>query len=79
LYIPQYEQNKLAKEVYIMWREWVKRKGIQEVAFLVGVNQETVRGWVKYGKNPKDDHKKKLVALSNNEFGYADFFTNPAK
>jgi len=57
-----------------MWRQWVKSKGIQEVAFLVGVNQETVRGWVNYNKNPKDDHKKKLVALSGNEFGYADFF-----
>jgi hypothetical protein len=59
-----------------IWRLWIKRKGVQEVAFLLNVNQETVRGWVNYGKNPKDEHKKRLVALSGNEFGYADFFTD---
>ena len=58
-----------------MWREWIKRKGIKEVAFLLDVHPETVRGWVN-GKRPKDEHKKRLVAIAGNEFGYSDFFAD---
>ena len=57
-----------------MWREWVRKKGKKMIAEELGVTEEIVRQWLRYGQKPSDRNKKKLVAMSDGEFGYADFF-----
>lgn len=58
----------------MVWRKWIKDKGLQQIANRLGVTYETVRSWVNDGLTPKDSTKKRLVKMAKGEFGYADFF-----
>ena len=56
------------------WQQWIKRRGIGDVAIILGVHYETVRAWVNDGLMPKDVNKKRLVLLSGGEIKVEDFF-----
>ena len=58
----------------MVWRKWIKYKGIPAVAVALGVSYETVRGWVNDNQTPKDKTKIKLVKMAKGEFGVEDFF-----
>jgi hypothetical protein len=56
-----------------MWRELIKKVGMQAVADALGLKYETVRGWCNDGLIPKVSTLKSLVAfmfknLSSQEF-----------
>jgi len=56
------------------WQEWIEKRGISDVAKILGVHYETVRAWVHDGNTPADKNKKKLVVLSDGVIGFVDFF-----
>ena len=58
----------------MIWRKWIKYKGLSLVADELGVTYEAVRAWVNDGLRPSDSNKEKLVKMANGEFGFDDFF-----
>lgn len=62
-----------------MWKNWIKRQGVKDVAEKIGISIQAVHGWLRDEKRPSDIHKKRLIELAKGEFGYADFFADLPK
>lgn len=56
------------------WREWIKRKGIKNVANECGLSYEMVRLWVKGVNEPTKRHIVRLIEISEGELRLEDFF-----
>ncbi len=55
------------------WREWIRDRGIEDVAYLVNKSPATVRNWVYADTWPTLDNVLKILAISNYELCLRDF------
>jgi len=53
---------------------WLRKQHLSEIAYLLGVCEQTVRHWIMYNKLPKDALKKKLVHQYEGTLAFEDFY-----
>jgi hypothetical protein len=65
---------RVSYEKPIGFHKWLNKQHITEIAYKLGVCEQTVRYWLMYNRVPKDVLKHKLVKIAKGSLAYEDFF-----